>query len=80
GAGLVITPRFPLIEMILLSQVLNGMLLPFILIFMIVLINKHHLMKEWINPPFYNGVAWVTVVVVIGMTLALTAITIRNPQ
>jgi Mn2+/Fe2+ NRAMP family transporter len=80
GAAVVITPRFPLIQMILLSQVLNGMLLPFILIFMIILINKHHLMKEWINPPSYNAVAWITVIVVIGMTLALTAITIRNPQ
>jgi NRAMP (natural resistance-associated macrophage protein)-like metal ion transporter len=80
GAGVVIMPRFPLIRMILLSQVLNGMLLPFILIFMIILINKTHLMKEWINPPLYNAVAWVTVVVVIGMTLALTGITIRNPQ
>jgi len=80
GAGVVIWPRFPLVEMILLSQVLNGMLLPFILIFMIILINKVHLMKEWKNPPLYNVVAWLTVVIVIGMTLALTGITIRNPQ
>jgi len=80
GAGVVIMPKFPLVQMILLSQVLNGMLLPFILIFMIILINKHHLMAEWINPPLYNAVAWVTVIVVIGMTLALTGITIRNPQ
>ena len=45
GAGVVILPNFPLVKMILLSQVLNGMLLPFILIFMIILINKTHLMK-----------------------------------
>jgi Mn2+/Fe2+ NRAMP family transporter len=80
GAGIVILPRFPLVQMILLSQVLNGMLLPFILIFMILLINRKSLMHEWINPPAYNAVAWVTVIVVIGMTLALTGITIRNPQ
>ena len=79
GAGVVILPGFPLVKMILLSQVLNGMLLPFILIFMIVLINKKGLMKEWINPPAYNVVAWTTVVIVIGMTLALAGITIRNP-
>jgi NRAMP (natural resistance-associated macrophage protein)-like metal ion transporter len=79
SAGVVILPRFPLVEMILLSQVLNGMLLPFILIFMIILINKHHLMGEWHNPRPYNVVAWLTVVIVIGMTLALTALTIRNP-
>jgi len=80
GAGLVITPRFPLVQMILLSQVLNGMLLPFILIFMILLINKKSLMNEWVNPPAYNLVAWVTVIIVIGMTLALTGITIRHPS
>jgi len=79
GAGVVILPRFPLVKMILLSQVLNGMLLPFILIFMIVLINKKDLMKEWVNPRAYNVVAWTTVIIVIGMTLALTGITIRNP-
>jgi Mn2+/Fe2+ NRAMP family transporter len=75
----VILPKFPLVKMILLSQVLNGRLLPFILIFMIILINKKALMKEWINPPAYNAVAWTTVIIVIGMTLALTGITIRNP-
>ena len=80
GAGIVILPGFPLVKMILLSQVLNGMLLPFILIFMIILINRKALMHEWTNPPVYNAVAWVTVVVVIGMTLALTGLTIRNPQ
>ena len=79
SAGVVILPRFPLVEMILLSQVLNGMLLPFILIFMILLINKGHLMGEWQNPRPYNVVAWLTVIIVIGMTLALTGLTIRNP-
>ncbi len=80
GAGIVLLPRFSMVQMILLSQVLNGMLLPVILIFMLLLINKKDLMQEWINPPFYNVVAWAAVAIVIGMTLALTGITIRNPQ
>jgi Mn2+/Fe2+ NRAMP family transporter len=44
--------------------------------------NEPHLMKEWVNPPFYNAVAWcgVMAVVVAGMTLALTGITIADPQ
>ena len=79
SALIVIMPGFLMVKMILLSQVLNGMLLPFILIFMILLINKKALMKEWINPRAYNVVAWATVVIVIGMTVALTGITIRNP-
>ncbi len=80
GAGIVLVPRFSMVQMILLSQVLNGMLLPVILIFMVVLINRKSLMKEWVNPRAYNVVAWTTVVIVIGMTLALTGLSIRNPQ
>ena len=79
GAGVVIMPKFPLVQMILLSQVLNGMLLPFILIFMILLINKVYLMGEWKNPKIYNLVAWLTVIIVIGMTLALSGLTLRHP-
>ena len=78
GAGVVIVPNFPLVKMILLSQVLNGMLLPFILIFMLILVNKDYLMREWKNPPFYNLVAWLTVIIVIGMTFALTGISLRG--
>jgi Mn2+/Fe2+ NRAMP family transporter len=57
--------------MILLSQVLNGVLLPFVLIFMILLINRQDLMGEWVNPRWFNQVSWITVVVMIGLTLAL---------
>ena len=71
GAGVVLMPGFPLIRMILLSQVLNGVLLPFVLIFMILLINKQDLMKEWTNSRAFNLVSWVTVVVMIGLTPAL---------
>ncbi len=78
GAGVVLIPGFPLVRMILLSQVLNGMLLPFILIFMIVLINRRDLMHEWVNPRWFNFVSWVTVVIMIGLTLALLGITARG--
>ena len=77
GAGVVLIPNFPLVRMILWSQVLNGMLLPFILIFMILLINKHELMGEWINPRWFNVVSWVTVVLIIGLTLAYVAILVH---
>ncbi|MEX2263134.1 MAG: divalent metal cation transporter [Bryobacteraceae bacterium] len=78
GAGVVLIPGFPLIRMILLSQVINGVLLPFILIFMVLLINRRDLMREWVNSRGYNLVTWTTVVVMIGLTLALTGITIRG--
>lgn len=78
GAGVVLIPRFPLIQMILLSQVLNGVLLPFVLIFMVLLINKQDLMGEWVNPRWFNAVSWITVVIMIGLTLALVGITVRG--
>ncbi len=78
GAGVVLLPGFPLIRMILFSQVINGVLLPFVLIFMILLVNKRELMGEWVNSRSYNLVAWVTVVVMIGLTLALTGLSLRG--
>jgi len=78
GAAVILIPRFPLVQMILLSQVLNGVLLPFILIFMTLLINRTKLMHEWTNSHFYNAVAWTSVALMIGIVLALVAISIRQ--
>jgi NRAMP (natural resistance-associated macrophage protein)-like metal ion transporter len=78
GAGAVLMPRFPLVKMILLSQVINGILLPLILIFMTLLINKAKLMHEWVNSHFYNFVAWIAVTIMIGLTMALVALSIQD--
>ncbi len=77
GAGVILIPGFPLVRMILLSQVLNGILLPFVLIFMVLLINKTDLMGQWANPRWFNVVSWAAVVIMIGLSLALAGITIR---
>lgn len=78
GGGVVLLPSFPLVKMILISQVINGILLPFILIFMTILINKKRVMKEWTNSPFYNVIAWSSVALMIGLTLALVGISVRD--
>src|SRR5712671_1621714 len=78
GAGFVLIPGFPLIRMILVSQVINGVLLPIVLIFMVLLVNKRDLMKNWVNSRVYNLVVWATVVVMIGMTLAYAGISLRG--
>ncbi|MCC7235964.1 MAG: divalent metal cation transporter [Bryobacterales bacterium] len=78
GGGVILIPGFPLVKMILLSQVINGVLLPFVLIFMIIIVNKQRVMKEWTNSPLYNLVAWGAVVIMIGLTLALVGITVRG--
>ena len=78
GAGVILLPNFPLFKMILWSQVLNGILLPFVLIFMILLINNKRLMNEWTNSRPVNAIAWFTVVVMIGLTLALVGTSIKG--
>ncbi len=65
GGGVVLIPNFPLVKVILLSQVLNGMLLPVIMIFMLRLINKHELMGKHTNSTWFNWAAWITATVVI---------------
>lgn len=71
GALVVLWPGLPLVPIMLVSQIVNGMLLPFILIFMLVLINKRKLMGEWVNGPWFNAVAWGLTVVMILLTVYL---------
>jgi len=78
GAGLILLPNFPYIKVIILSQVLNGIVLPFVLIFMLLLINKPELMGEHKNSPFFNVVAWATVVIVIALSTALMVTTLQG--
>ena len=75
---MILTPNFPLVKMILLSQVINGGLLPFVLIFMTILVNKSKLMQEWTNTRFYNLISWVSVALMIGLTMALVALSIKD--
>ena len=71
GAATVLIPNFPMVQVAILSQVLNGVLLPFVMIFMLRLINKHELMGKHTNKQWFNVVAWVTAVVVIGLSLVM---------
>lgn len=78
GGGVILWPGFPLVKMILLSQVINGALLPLVLIYMILLVNKDRLMKKWKNTRFYNVVGWSSVVILIGLTVALVILSLRD--
>lgn len=71
SAGAILLPGVPLLKIILWSQVLNGVLLPFVLIFMVILINRKELMGEHVNGPVYNIVVWATTVVLILLTLVM---------
>jgi Mn2+/Fe2+ NRAMP family transporter len=73
GACVVLWPKFPLIQVMFLSQVANGVALPPVLIFMLLLINRKSLMGDQVNGRFFNAVAWTTTVVMIALTLLLVA-------
>ena len=70
GAGVILTPNLPLVKITILSQVVNGAVLPFVLIFMLLLINQKELMGEYVNSRLFNVVAWATTLLMIGLTLA----------
>lgn len=69
GAGVVLIPRFPLLTVMVASQVINGVLLPFILIFMLSLINRKDLMGNYTNSKTFNIIAWIIVIVLIILNL-----------
>ena len=70
GGAVVLIPGLPLLKIAVLSQVVNGAVLPFVLIFMILLINKKQLMGEYVNTRSFNVIAWLTTVVMIALTAA----------
>jgi Mn2+/Fe2+ NRAMP family transporter len=73
GAVLVLIPSAPLISIMVLSQAVNGVLLPFLLIFMMIIVNDRRIMGRYVNGRIYNVLGWATVAVVIGLTVALLA-------
>ncbi|MDD5495875.1 MAG: Nramp family divalent metal transporter [Candidatus Omnitrophica bacterium] len=72
GAGVIMFPGINLIKVMLISQVANSVFLPFVLVFMLLLINDKRLMGQYKNSLFYNVISWVTVIIMIGLTTTLT--------
>jgi Mn2+/Fe2+ NRAMP family transporter len=71
GALTVIVPGLPLIKVMYWSQVLNGILLPLTLAFMVIIINKQKIMGSYTNGKFYNIVTLSAVAVMAILSLAL---------
>ncbi len=68
GAVLALIPDIPAFQLLILVQVLNGILLPIILVFIMLLINDARLMGDLINTRLYNVVGWGTIALI---TLAI---------
>lgn len=71
GGALILIPGLSLIRIILVTQQIAGVLCPVILIFMILLVNDKGIMGKYVNTPVQNVVSWVTVVLIIALSLIL---------
>jgi NRAMP (natural resistance-associated macrophage protein)-like metal ion transporter len=76
GAGAILVPGVPLLKVLYLSQVANGILLPAVLLFMLALANRRDIMGEHVNSRTFNAIAWVLVISLIVMTLFLSVATL----
>ncbi len=76
GAVIILVPNAPLIAISLWTQVINGMLLPVVLVCMILLVNNKKIMGEYVNKPINNIIGWgaITVLVVLSLVLLLLPI------
>jgi Mn2+/Fe2+ NRAMP family transporter len=80
GAGIVLIPRAPLWKILLYSQVGNGIWLPVVLIFILLLINRRDLMGEHTNTWGFNLVAWASSIIMILLTLILMYTAMFQPS
>jgi NRAMP (natural resistance-associated macrophage protein)-like metal ion transporter len=71
GGAVVLIPGLPLIKIAVFSQVVNGAVLPFVLIFMLLLTNNKDLMGEYVNKRTFNVIAWATTIIMIVLTAML---------
>ncbi len=78
GAAVVLLPGIPLIPVMYISQVINGIVLPVILVFMLILINNKKLMGKYVNKGVYNFISWGTVIILVGLSIALLVSMIRG--
>lgn len=71
GSGIILLPNVPLIGIMYYSQVINGILLPFILIFMLLLINDKRIMGDYVNGRLMNIISWATVFILNILSLSM---------
>ena len=71
GGAVILLPGLPLVKISVLSQVVNGGVLPFLLIFMLLLVNNKDLMEEHVNSRAFNLIAWATTIIMIILTIVL---------
>jgi NRAMP (natural resistance-associated macrophage protein)-like metal ion transporter len=76
GAIAILIPHAPLIPIMFWSQVINGVVLPFVLLYMLKIINNKDIMGEYTNSRTFNIIAWLTVIILIVLTLLMVVTSI----
>jgi Mn2+/Fe2+ NRAMP family transporter len=78
SALIILIPNAPLIQISIWSQVINGILLPVVLVCMILLINNKKIMGTYVNNLMQNIIGWSAVVVLVGLSVALLVMPFFN--
>jgi Mn2+/Fe2+ NRAMP family transporter len=76
GAAIAVIPNLPLIRVLLVTQVINGLLLPIVLFAVLRLVNDRELMGDHVNSPLHNVLAWATAIIVTILSLAFILISV----
>lgn len=76
GAGVAMIPGLPLIKVLLVTQVINGLLLPVLLVAILLLVNRRDLMGDYVNGTLYNIIAWLATIIVSSLSLLLFGLTL----
>jgi Mn2+/Fe2+ NRAMP family transporter len=78
SAAIILIPNAPLISISLWTQVINGILLPVVLICMILLVNNKRIMGNYTNKPINNMIGWTAVIVLVGLSAMLILMKLFN--
>jgi Mn2+/Fe2+ NRAMP family transporter len=76
GVIIILIPNAPLITITLWTQIINGLLLPVVLVCMMLLVNNKKIMGEYVNKPLNNYIGWTAVIILIGLSITLLVLPI----
>ena len=74
SAVIVIVPNVNLFGIMMLAQVINGVLLPVLLVFMVLIAGDRHVMGRFANGRIWNGLTWFTIIAVVVLTIVMFAL------
>ena len=71
SAVVVLLPNVNLFGIMMVAQVINGVLLPVLLVFMVLIASDKHVMGRYVNGRAWNALTWLTIVAVVVLTVIM---------